>query len=233
MINFPDPWPKATHSGRRLISGSTLELLASRMSAGADLDIATDHADYGEWIATHLEASHHFESRLASTYVRDDPGRIQTKYERKGLAAGSRCYYFKWRRNSAVAPEGYSLVQELPMPHVIVSCPLTLPEIAEHFEQRQCAVNGISIRLIDLFSSLRRPSLIVDTYISEQPLSQRLMLEIYRRPDGNYLLRLQATGFPRATPGAHVAIECLADWLCGLHDEAQIVRHNLRTTQAG
>ncbi len=65
-INFPDPWPKATHTHRRLISSSFLALLASRMADGADLDIATDHADYGNWIAEQLQACQLFDSRLAS-----------------------------------------------------------------------------------------------------------------------------------------------------------------------
>jgi len=41
------------------------------------------------------------------------------------------------------------------------------------------------VRLIDLYLSQRRPSLVIDAYISEQPVAQRLLLEIYRRPDGD------------------------------------------------
>jgi len=114
------------------------------------------------------------------------------------------------------------------MPHVILRSSLTLQEIADSFEQRQFKNETITVRFIDLYLSQRRPSLVVDTYISEQPFAQRLMLEIYRRPDGDYLLRLLATGFPRATVGVHRAIGCLADWLCELDRQAGILRHNLR-----
>lgn len=230
MINFPDPWPKADHNDRRLISTPFLELLASRMLEGAELDIATDHGDYSEWIADLLQASPHFDSRLEVAYLREDEARLRTKYEQKGLAAGSACYYFKWRRNGVSAPDGYDLVEELPMPHVVVGSPLTLVEIAGRFETQQCASEDATIRFIDLYQSLRRPSLIVDTYIAEEPLDQRLMLEIYQRPDGDYLIRLQATGFPRPTEGVHAAIACLSKWLCRQHDEGRVVRHNLRAS---
>lgn len=227
VINFPDPWPKASHDSRRLISTPFLELLATRMIPGAELDIATDHVDYSQWIAGHLESNPYFESRLDKAYVNKDPHRIRTKYERKGLAEGSTNYYFKWRRNLVTAPDRYPVMEELPMPHVVARSPMQLPEIARNFEASQCVSEETTIRFIDLYESRRRPSLIVDTYVAEQPLDQRVMIEIYRRPDGDYLIRLQATGFPRPTAGVHRAIACLSEWFCGLHREALILRHNL------
>jgi tRNA (guanine-N7-)-methyltransferase len=230
-INFPDPWPKAGHTDRRLISTTFLELLASRMVEGADLDIATDHAEYGAWIADHLRQSPHFHSRLDQAYTHQDPDRLRTKYEQKGLAAGSQCLYFKWRRNNVATVDGYPVTQELPMPHVIMRSSLSLQEIAEAFEQRECKTESTSVRFVDVYLSQGRPALVVDTYIAEQPFAQRLMIEIYRRPDGDYVLRLLATGFPRATAGVHKAIECLVVWLCEIDGEATILRHNLRSLE--
>ncbi len=227
-INFPDPWPKAAHAHRRLINESFLELLASRLKSGANLDIATDHEEYGSWIADLLQADPHFDSRLDSPYVNEDRSRPRTKYERKGLAAGNICFYFKWRRNNAAIVNSFSFSPELPMPHVIAQSPLTLDELASRFEPKQCLTENGTVRLIELYRSSSRPSLIVDTYISEQPVEQRLMIEVYRRPDGDYLLRLTPTGFPRVTAGVHAAIDCLARWFCELHPEAQVVRHNLK-----
>lgn len=50
-IFFPDPWPKARHHKRRLIQPGTIDLLARVLVDGGVLHIATDHADYAEWIA--------------------------------------------------------------------------------------------------------------------------------------------------------------------------------------
>ncbi|UCG25510.1 MAG: tRNA (guanosine(46)-N7)-methyltransferase TrmB [Chloroflexota bacterium] len=229
IVNFPDPWPKAAHHRRRLISDSFLELLASRMAAGADLDIATDHVDYGLWIAERLQASPHFDSRITTPYVHEDRDRTRTKYEQKGLAAGSQCFYFKWRRNFQPSPDNHPVVQEWPMPHVVVRSPLALDDIAQQFEPQDCALDGGSIKLLDIFGSRTRPSLIVDTYIVEKPVEQRVMLEIYRRPDEDYVIRLFRTGFPRSTGGVHKAIDCLSRWFCGLHPDTVLIRHNLRS----
>ncbi|WP_040509619.1 tRNA (guanosine(46)-N7)-methyltransferase TrmB [Gordonia soli] len=50
-VYFPDPWPKSRHHKRRLLQSGTIELMAERLVPGGVLHIATDHADYAEWIA--------------------------------------------------------------------------------------------------------------------------------------------------------------------------------------
>nr|WP_244332627.1 tRNA (guanosine(46)-N7)-methyltransferase TrmB [Gordonia polyisoprenivorans] len=50
-VFFPDPWPKSRHHKRRFIQRGTVELMADRLVDGGILHIATDHADYAEWIA--------------------------------------------------------------------------------------------------------------------------------------------------------------------------------------
>ena len=49
-VFFPDPWPKARHHKRRIIQSGTLNLIATRLKPGGVLHVATDHADYAEWI---------------------------------------------------------------------------------------------------------------------------------------------------------------------------------------
>lgn len=49
-IFFPDPWPKARHHKRRIIQSGTLNLIATRLKPSGVLHVATDHADYAEWI---------------------------------------------------------------------------------------------------------------------------------------------------------------------------------------
>ncbi|GGF14082.1 tRNA (guanine-N(7)-)-methyltransferase [Williamsia phyllosphaerae] len=55
-IFFPDPWPKARHHKRRLIQSGTLGLIADAVVDDGVVHIATDHADYAEWIAEELAA---------------------------------------------------------------------------------------------------------------------------------------------------------------------------------
>lgn len=50
-VFFPDPWPKVRHHKRRLLQGPTFAMIADRLKPGGVLHVATDHADYAEWIA--------------------------------------------------------------------------------------------------------------------------------------------------------------------------------------
>jgi len=50
-VFFPDPWPKARHHKRRLLKPETVALIADRLLPGGVLHVATDHADYAEYIA--------------------------------------------------------------------------------------------------------------------------------------------------------------------------------------
>ncbi len=53
---FPDPWPKARHHKRRIVSTGTLARMRDLLADDGVLHIATDHAGYAEWITEHLAA---------------------------------------------------------------------------------------------------------------------------------------------------------------------------------
>ena len=81
---FPDPWPKARHAGRRLLTPAFLALVASRLRPGGLLHVATDWRPYAEQVARHLAAA----PDLAE--VQRPAGRPVTRFEAQGAAAGRR-----------------------------------------------------------------------------------------------------------------------------------------------
>lgn len=100
FILFPDPWPKARHQKRRLVSEATLSELARAMRPGAELRLATDIADYARvmLLAIAREGSFTWTAQSPSDWRQrpaDWPG---TRYEAKAVAAGRRCQYFRFRR---------------------------------------------------------------------------------------------------------------------------------------
>jgi len=226
-INFPDPWPKERHHGRRLISEKFLQLLATRLKPDGRLDIATDHAGYAAWIARHLEQSPYFASRLDSTYVNEDPNRLTTKYEQKGFDEGRRGHYFKWRRNEAPAPAVFPVPEELPMPHVILNSPLSLEEIGRRFTPQSAKAENVHVELLEMFQSTHDGKLLAEAYIKEEPLTQRLGLVVRRRETGDLVVGLHEVGFPRPTRGVQLAIIHLARWVAGLDPASEIVRSNV------
>jgi tRNA (guanine-N7-)-methyltransferase len=95
-VYFPDPWPKKRHLKRRISRPAFHELAARALPPGADLCLATDHAEYGEAIRALFAATDsRFEPRDWPT---DDPGRLPTNYALKWERAGRALWWARYRR---------------------------------------------------------------------------------------------------------------------------------------
>jgi tRNA (guanine-N7-)-methyltransferase len=100
FILFPDPWPKARHHKRRLISMEMLDRLTRVMRQGAELRFASDDPGYLVWalerICAHpafrwtAECPQGWRSRCA-----DWP---ETRYEAKAKLSGRNCTYLRVTR---------------------------------------------------------------------------------------------------------------------------------------
>ncbi len=81
---FPDPWPKARHHKRRLVQAEVLELVRTRLVTGGTWHIATDWAEYAEWI----EACFATDARWQGGVIERPSWRPVTRYERRALRDG-------------------------------------------------------------------------------------------------------------------------------------------------
>lgn len=227
-INFPDPWPKEKHHERRLIQPAFLHLLATRMPSGATLDIATDHDEYAAAITACLTQTPYFDSRLDKPFVTTDETRQRTKYEETARREGRLCRYYKWVRNETAAPNIFPILEESPMPHAVIATPLTLDEIGARFTPQTFTEDPIHVRLLAAYQATQDPQLLVEAYLQEDPLRQRLAFVIRRRDSGDFVIDLHEIGFPRVTPGVQVAVAHLARWLLDLHPQAALLHTDLR-----
>jgi tRNA (guanine-N7-)-methyltransferase len=86
-ILFPDPWPKARHHKRRLIQPDFLDGLARVLKAGAEVQFATDWANYAEWTLGHFVRDARFAwlAESADDWRRPWAGHVTTRYETKRL----------------------------------------------------------------------------------------------------------------------------------------------------
>jgi len=91
-VLFPEPWPKARHEKRRLLSADFLRLLAARTIDGGELFVATDWPDYRDWIAEEAGSS-----RAFSLDSGDWPVPV-TKYHEKWRAEGRNIYPLVFRK---------------------------------------------------------------------------------------------------------------------------------------
>ena len=83
-VLFPDPWPKARHHKRRLVSPAFAGLVADRLRPAGRLHVATDWPHYAEQVLEVVRASPSF----AGSTVPRPAARPVTRFERRALRDG-------------------------------------------------------------------------------------------------------------------------------------------------
>ena len=96
-IYFPDPWHKARHNKRRLVKPPLVALIASRLSAGGYLHLATDWVPYAEQMLEVLSAEPLL-MNTADTYAQRPAWRPETKFEQRGIKLGHEVRDLLFRR---------------------------------------------------------------------------------------------------------------------------------------
>ena len=86
-VFFPDPWHKARHNKRRLIQPAMVQLITSRLMAGAYLHCATDWEEYAVQMLEVLGAEPALQN-TADGYAPRPSYRPVTKFENRGLKLG-------------------------------------------------------------------------------------------------------------------------------------------------
>jgi tRNA (guanine-N7-)-methyltransferase len=81
-VFFPDPWPKARHAKRRLVSRPFADLVADRLVDGGYLHVATDMPAYADQVRAVLR------DHPALAVVSEVPWRAETRFERRGVQSG-------------------------------------------------------------------------------------------------------------------------------------------------
>lgn len=102
FILFPDPWPKRAHFKRRLINEQLIHMLYPCQKQGGELIIATDHIEYGQWIASLIDTKSAFYT-LVSDSSNPPSYWVPTRYEMKTRAEGRVPRFFILERNERKA----------------------------------------------------------------------------------------------------------------------------------
>jgi tRNA (guanine-N7-)-methyltransferase len=95
---FPDPWPKPRHHKRRLLTPAFATLAASRMKPSGVWRIATDSADYAEWMRNVLDNHAGLINEPASNGSARWDRRPITQFEQRALDAGRQIFDLAYRR---------------------------------------------------------------------------------------------------------------------------------------
>lgn len=95
-ILFADPWPKKRHHKRRIINQETLELVHRILKENGSIRIATDHAEYFEWI---LEVCDN-QSLFKVERIEQPEDHIVTRYQQKGANEGRPSQFLELIKNN-------------------------------------------------------------------------------------------------------------------------------------
>ncbi|WP_336660751.1 tRNA (guanosine(46)-N7)-methyltransferase TrmB [Leucobacter sp. USHLN153] len=87
-VFFPDPWKKARHHKRRLVSEDFARIAARALRPGGVLRLATDWEDYAEQMREVLDAAPGFARDFSGEWADRFDGRILTAFEQKGIDKG-------------------------------------------------------------------------------------------------------------------------------------------------
>lgn len=101
QLLFPDPWPKKRHHKRRLVQSDVVALLASRLSAGGRLHLATDWEPYAQHMLLLLGGSDLLVNCAADGGFTDADAaetRSATRFERRGERLGHQVRELLFRR---------------------------------------------------------------------------------------------------------------------------------------
>ncbi len=102
---YPDPWPKARHRKRRLVSAATVEQFNRLLAPGGWFLFASDIADYVEWTREHVAAHGGWEEQGLPSEPFE--GWTETRYEAKARRENRSSSYLKFFK-TGVSRETYS-----------------------------------------------------------------------------------------------------------------------------
>ena len=212
VVNFPDPWPKGRHAGRRLLQETFFRLAASRLVPGGELRLATDHPDYLAFAIEHGAASGLFEVIEAEA-----PAAVfETKYALKWRGQGKPLHYRIFRYTGAPVDDPPPLERPDAMPHALLAG--TLPSAPEFSKVVVPYAGGHVVlhEVAKVVSAGGGERWLLRATVEEPDLRQQLLVAVQRRDGDELIVRLEPFGDPIITAAVRGAVHAVTEWLLGL-----------------
>ena len=202
-MNFPCPWPKNRHSGRRVTAREFMDDLAAVLKLGGVFELVTDEKWYSDEVLRLLGSHRALEVLSSET---NPPRPVRTKYERKWLSLGKDIYrlVFVKKQDFSVSRRFWG---EREM-HIKTGCPLS--------EERLMRVINKSGSDGEARWSFRRyykdvesgSKFLVETVLIDDDFEQHCYLKVIPR-DEDTLIKLDESSQVFLTPAVRGAIEDL------------------------
>ncbi len=220
VINHPDPWPKDRHHRRRLIQPEFIRDVAVSLKPGGRMTLATDHADYAAWIEGVLRDQDRLRPVHGTPWVREIPGRLVTRYQRKAQTVGIANHFFIWEKGASLSPPRPVRSPDA-MPNVTLTGRVDADHLFEGFSTaaHRELIDGVEIliRHEKVWKSPDRDRWLVETLVQDGAFHQHLAFTVELRGNDEIILKLSSLGHPRVTAGVKRALYQLARALLHRH----------------
>lgn len=99
-LNFPDPWPKKKHAGRRFVNPENLKEIKRILKSGGIFRIATDHPVYKRHVlrTMHEDVNFVWTAKCGDDWRKEPSDWVKTKYQQKAIREGRRPVFFDYKK---------------------------------------------------------------------------------------------------------------------------------------
>ncbi len=208
-VNFPDPWPKKRHRGRRLLTPGFFALLSTRLRSEGNFLLTTDHEPYYRRALSN--AAEYFDVRPKQP----PPAAVRTKYAAKWQALRRPLYHaVLQKRCEARRAFPLSVGLTSTMHHAILSGRLPRPDT---FDTLVHSFPGGQVIVLDVLRRLEGGGLVFQARIEEPDLMQDALIEVRRSGEDSdrILLGVMPFGQPLSTQGTKEAVRAVTRYLEG------------------
>ncbi|MDR1510729.1 MAG: tRNA (guanosine(46)-N7)-methyltransferase TrmB [Synergistaceae bacterium] len=208
FMNFPCPWPKRRHSGRRVTNDGFAELLASVLIPGGSFALSTDVDWYALGARDIFERCAAFE---AGPVDLSGSRGAETKYGRKWLAMGRDIYTLRAvKTENAYRAPGIIYADES-----FDEMEISVDKKPKNLRERTFALKGdvvdgkeYKVVFLDVFEDDGKEAL-VRTISVDEGFEQRYYLKIAQKGD-KLLVKTDSVGCPYKTPGVRASLKYAA-----------------------
>ncbi len=205
VVNFPDPWPKEKHEGRRLLQSEFFELATRRLHPSGEIWLTTDHPDYFDFAVSQAEATGLYEIHIEAAPSET----LQTKYAEKWQSMDLEIHHAKFIPLEKSPRDFCPRVKEVPVAHARLQGDLSQ---VGSFQKESHAFEGGHVVLLEASRSLDGDRITFEVIVEEADLRQALLVEARPCQTGIYV-GLKHFGAPVQTRGVRLAVVKVADWL--------------------
>jgi len=204
IVNFPCPWPKARHAGRRLVREDFPRTLGAVLREGGRFELTSDHLPFLEEAREALEG--------CGCFVLEGPSPVEgvprTRYERKWRLRGLEIRRLVARK---VKGTGVERIAEGTMPHVHVPKELSPEEILRVRGLKEVWPEG-SFVVKEGYISPDGGEVLLRAHATDRGFHQHYFILVHREKDG-WMVKLDGASLPFRTPAVKRSVAAVGEYL--------------------